>query len=146
MAIRQCDTDSMCKWVKCSSGGSILALNSYFHLLPRSLFISEMYPVNGAGYSRTLLSWLEVSVFQTWNIRSPLSCHSNFELSLYFVCKFQSSVFYPQALEEKRSMLTGRYGSDFYEGFRLFYIMCAEAFAANSGNEYMCGYYVFEKQ
>lgn len=91
------------------SGGSILALNSYFHLSPRSLFISEMYPVNGADYSRTLLSWLE-------------------------------------ALEMKSSMLVGRYGSDFYEGFRLFYIMCAEAFAANSGNEYMCGYYVFEKQ
>lgn len=51
-----------------------------------------------------------------------------------------------QALEMKSSMLVGRYGSDFYEGFRLFYIMCAEAFAANSGNEYMCGYYVFEKQ
>ena len=51
-----------------------------------------------------------------------------------------------QALEKKRLTLVERYGSDFYEGFRLFYIMCAESFAANSGNEYMCGYYVFEKQ
>ena len=49
---------SKCEMV--NSGGSILALNSYFHLSPRSLFISEMYPVNGIGYSRTLLSWLEV--------------------------------------------------------------------------------------
>ena len=51
-----------------------------------------------------------------------------------------------EVLEKKRSALVARYGSDFYEGFRLFYIMCAEAFAANKGNEYMCGYYVFEKQ
>ena len=51
-----------------------------------------------------------------------------------------------EVLEKKRSELVPRYGSDFYEGFRLFYIICAEAFAANSGNEYMCGYYVFEKQ
>ena len=59
---------------------------------------------------------------------------------------FQNFVPVIQALETKRKMLVERYGSDFYEGFRLFYIMCAESFAANSGNEYMCGYYVFEKQ
>ena len=57
----------------CSSGGSILALNSYFHLSPRSLFISEMYPVNGAGYSRTLLSWLEVSAFEYHPFCNPKS-------------------------------------------------------------------------
>ena len=65
--------------------------------------------------------------------------------TLKTISKFQISLSL-EALERKRSMLAGRYGSEFYEGFRLFYIMCAESFAANSGNEYMCGYYVFEKQ
>ena len=39
-----------------------------------------------------------------------------------------------------------KYGATFYEGFRMFYLSCAEAFAANHGNEYMCGWYLFEKR
>ena len=31
--------------------------------------------------------------------------------------------------------MVGKYGSQFYEGFRMFYISCAEAFAANDGDE-----------
>lgn len=91
------------------TGGSILALNSYHHIAPPSLYISEVHPVNGQGYSRTLLAWLE-------------------------------------ALERNRTLMVNKYGRSFYEGFRMFYIMCAEAFAANNGNEFMCGYYVFEKR
>mgnify|MGYP003386232743 FL=1 len=42
--------------------------------------------------------------------------------------------------------MVAKYDSIFYEGFRMFYISCAEAFAANAGAEYMCGYYVFVKR
>ena len=31
----------------------------------------------------------------------------------------------------------------FYEGFRAFYYVCVEAFAANSGAEFMVAYYTF---
>lgn len=34
------------------TGGSILSLNSYFHLAPPSLYIAAMEPVNGTGYSK----------------------------------------------------------------------------------------------
>jgi len=90
------------------TGGSILALNSYYHLAPPSLYLEDVQPVNGIGYSKTLLAWLAL-------------------------------------MESKRAFLVDKYGSDFYEGFRMFYISCAEAFAANNGNEFMCGYYTFRK-
>jgi cyclopropane-fatty-acyl-phospholipid synthase len=90
------------------TGGSILSLNSYFHLCPRSLHIADVTPVNGSGYSKTLLAWLA-------------------------------------QMEPHRKEFVRKYGSKFYEGFRMFYISCAETFAANDGNEYMCGYYTFEK-
>ena len=90
------------------TGGSIISLNSYFHLCPPSLRIAEMWPIRGTGYSKTLLAW------------------------------------YAQQ-EKQRDHLRHKYGSQFYEGFRLFYLSCAEAFAANDGAEYMCGYYVFER-
>ena len=45
----------------------------------------------------------------------------------------------------KEGAIVSKYGTAFYEGFRMFYISCAEAFAANNGNEFMCGYYTFEK-
>ena len=44
------------------------------------------------------------------------------------------------------AMAMYRYGSKFYEGFRMFYLSCAEAFAANEGNEFMCAYYKFVKR
>lgn len=91
------------------TGGSILSLNSYFHLTPPELYIADVLPVSGNGYSRTLLAW----------------------------CYLQ---------EEQRSKHVNKYGSAFYEGFRMFYISCAEAFAANKGSEYMCGYYTFVKR
>jgi len=91
------------------TGGSILALNSYFHLTPPSLYLAEVEPVNGIGYSKTLLAFLE-------------------------------------RLETKKRLLVGKYGSQFYEGFRMFYISCAEAFAANNGNDFMVGYYTFVKR
>jgi len=91
------------------TGGSIIALNSYFHLAPAELYLADVVPVNGKEYSSTLLAWL--------------------------------------ALQEKnRAKLVKKYGSSFYEGFRMFYISCAEAFAANDGAEYMCGYYTFVKR
>jgi cyclopropane-fatty-acyl-phospholipid synthase len=40
------------------TGGSILSLNSYFHLTPPELTLSRVIPVRGTGYSRTLLDWL----------------------------------------------------------------------------------------
>ena len=46
---------------------------------------------------------------------------------------------------ENKARFVKKYGSDFYEGFRMFYIAVAEAFGANNGAEFMCGYYVFEK-
>jgi len=91
------------------TGGSILSLNSYFHLMPDSLVMRDVVPVNGVGYSKTLLAWLEL-------------------------------------MEQKRTPFVAKYGSKFYEGFRMFYLSCAEAFAANSGNEFMCGYYTFVKR
>ena len=42
--------------------------------------------------------------------------------------------------------LKAKYGSKFYEGFRMFYLSCAEAFAANDGYEFMVGYYRFVKR
>ena len=71
--------------------------------------ISTMDPVNGIGYSKTLLAWLYL-------------------------------------MEPQRKAFVPKYGSTFYEGFRMFYISCAEAFAANQGNEFMCGYYTFVKR
>merc|ERR1712194_797191 len=91
------------------TGGSIISLNSYFHLAPPELYVAECIPVNGIGYSKTLLAWLELQ-------------------------------------EKQKGWMVGKYGTVFYEGFRMFYMSCAEAFAANHGNEYMCGYYVFEKR
>lgn len=91
------------------TGGSIISLNSYFHLAPPSLHICDMKPVSGIGYSKTLLAWLYL-------------------------------------MEPHRSTFVKKYGADFYEGFRMFYMSCAEAFAANEGNEYMCGYYTFVKR
>lgn len=91
------------------TAGSILALNSYFHLAPPELYISEMQPVNGIGYSKTLLAWLHL-------------------------------------LEAHRPKFVAKYGTPFYEGFRAFYFVCAEAFAANNGAEFMCGYYTFVKR
>ena len=91
------------------TGGSIISLNSYFHLAPPELHLKDVQPVNGTGYSKTLLAWLALQ-------------------------------------ESKRDVLVEKYGSVFYEGFRMFYISCAEAFAANSGNEFMCGYYTFVKR
>lgn len=91
------------------TGGSILSLNSYFHLAPPSLHVAEVVPVNGAGYSKTLLAWLAL-------------------------------------MEPQRAAFVAKYGAKFYEGFRMFYISCAEAFAANEGSEYMCAYYTFVKR
>ena len=87
----------------------ILSLNSYFHLCPADMHISEMEPVSGIGYSKTLLAWLYL-------------------------------------MEPQRSKFVAKYGATFYEGFRMFYMSCAEAFAANAGNEFMCGYYTFVKR
>jgi cyclopropane-fatty-acyl-phospholipid synthase len=90
------------------SGGSILSLNSYFHLCPPEFHIRDVIPINGKGYSLTLLAWLNMQ-------------------------------------ERNRSWMMAKYGGIFYEGFRMFYISTAEAFAANAGAEYMCCYYVFVK-
>ena len=89
------------------TGGSIISLNSYFHLCPPSLRIDKMWPISGIGYSKTLLAWYNEQEKQKHNFRK-------------------------------------KYGNHFYEGFRMFYLSCAEAFAANRGAEYMCGYYLFE--
>mmetsp|Transcript_22588 Transcript_22588/g.45121 ORF Transcript_22588/g.45121 Transcript_22588/m.45121 type:complete len:348 (+) Transcript_22588:194-1237(+) len=91
------------------TGGSILALNSYFLLTPPELSVKKVIPVNGKGYSKTLTDWL-------------------------------------QKQENHEKALVKRYSRSFYEGFRMFYISCAEAFAANGGNEYMVGYYIFERR
>lgn len=91
------------------TGGSIISLNSYFHLAPPELYISECIPVSGIGYMKTALAWLDLQ-------------------------------------EKSRATLVAKYGSAFYEGFRMFYIAVAESFGANNGNEFMCGYYVFEKR
>ena len=42
-------------------------------------------------------------------------------------------------MEPQRAAFVAKYGAPFYEGFRMFYLSCAEAFAANRGAEYMCG-------
>lgn len=76
------------------SGGSILSLNSYYHLTPPSLHLEGVEPILGDGYSRTLAAWLD-------------------------------------NLEAKRGGMVAKYGSQFYEGFRAFYYVCVEAFAAN---------------
>eukprot|EP00967_Tisochrysis_lutea_P015747 scaffold17763_cov30-Tisochrysis_lutea.AAC.1 len=91
------------------TGGSILSLNSYFHLTPPELMLTKVHPVRGSGYSRTLLDWLEL-------------------------------------MEPQRKEFVRRYSHSFYEGFRMFYISSAEAFAANNGAEFMVGYYVFVKR
>ena len=90
------------------SGGSMLALNSYHHLAPPSLHIADVVPVNGVGYSKTLLAWNDM-------------------------------------LEAQKGAFVAKYGATFYNGFRAFYVVCAEAFAANNGNEFMCAYYTFVK-
>jgi len=90
------------------SGGSILSLNSYFHLTPPSLRLESVTPVSGVGYSRTLHAWLV-------------------------------------NLEAQRPLLVAKYGKKFYEGFRAFYFVCVEAFAANDGCEFMVGYYSWTK-
>lgn len=91
------------------TGGSILALNSYCHLAPPSLYLADVLPVNGVGYAKTLLAWLS-------------------------------------RMEPQRAAFVKMYGAGFYEGYRMFYISCAEAFAANNGAEYMCGWYTFVKR
>ena len=48
-------------------------------------------------------------------------------------------------LEAQRGAFVAKYGATFYNGFRAFYVVCAEAFAANNGNEFMCAYYTFVK-
>ena len=88
------------------TGGSIISLNSYFHLAPPSLHICDMKPVSGIGYSKTLLAWLYL-------------------------------------MEPQRKTFVAKYGTAFYEGFRMFYLSCAEAFAANNGAEFMVAYYIF---
>jgi len=88
------------------TGGSIISLNSYFHLLPTSLRLTEVQPVSGVGYSKTLLAWLDL-------------------------------------MERQRTPFVRKYGRKFYEGFRMFYLSCGVAFAANEGSEFMCGYYTF---
>jgi len=88
------------------SGGSILSLNSYYHLTPPSLHLEGVEPILGDGYSRTLAAWLD-------------------------------------NLEAKRGGMVAKYGSQFYEGFRAFYYVCVEAFAANNGAEFMVAYYIF---
>ena len=79
------------------SGGSMLALNSYHHLAPPSLHIADVVPVNGVGYSKTLLAWNDM-------------------------------------LEAQKGAFVAKYGATFYNGFRAFYVVCAEAFAANNGS------------
>mmetsp|Transcript_13689 Transcript_13689/g.30659 ORF Transcript_13689/g.30659 Transcript_13689/m.30659 type:complete len:347 (-) Transcript_13689:57-1097(-) len=91
------------------SGGSILSLNSYFHLAPPSLYVTEVVPISGKGYSLTLLAWLA-------------------------------------KMEANRGEFVARYGRQFYEGYRAFYVVSAEAFAANNGYEYMVAYYTFVKR
>ena len=49
-------------------------------------------------------------------------------------------------LEPQREEIVRRSSSSFYEGFRMFYISCAEAFGANGGAEFMVGYYVFVRR
>merc|ERR1712216_598768 len=83
------------------TGDSIISLNSYCHLLPPTMRLTDIQPVNGIGYSKTLLAWLEL-------------------------------------MERRRPEFVNRYGRKFYEGFRMFYISCGEAFAANNGHEFMC--------
>ncbi|KAL1503346.1 hypothetical protein AB1Y20_011398 [Prymnesium parvum] len=90
------------------TGGSILSLNSYFHLAPPNFRIVEVEPIYGIGYSKTLLAWLA-------------------------------------KMEGARPDLVKMYGRVFYEGFRMFYISTAEAFAANKGTEFMVAYYTFLK-
>merc|ERR1711995_273597 len=48
-----------------------------------------------------------------------------------------------RALEREYKPLCARYGVPFVEGFRAFYIVCAEAFSVNDGCEYMVGWYTF---
>ena len=91
------------------SGGSIISLNSYHHLAPPELLVTDVTPIDGREYTKTLLAWLDLQ-------------------------------------ESKRTELVQRYNSSFYEGFRMFYISCAEAFAANKGAEFMVGYYTFVKR
>lgn len=89
------------------SGGSILSLNSYYHLTPPSLRLEEVTPLSGVGYSLTLAAWL-------------------------------------RNLEAQRGAMVAKYGRKFYEGFRAFYYVCVEAFAANEGAEFMVAYYTFK--
>merc|ERR1712194_158180 len=53
------------------TGGSILGLNSYFHLCPRSLHIEYMEPVNGKHYTRTLLDFLAPHLGGSYPRASP---------------------------------------------------------------------------
>ena len=41
------------------SGGSIMSLNSYYHLCPPSLRLDEVQPLLGDGYSKTLSAWCD---------------------------------------------------------------------------------------
>lgn len=40
------------------TSGSIISLNSYFHLTPKELYIEDITPVNGTHYCKTLKTWL----------------------------------------------------------------------------------------
>merc|ERR1712127_131088 len=46
-------------------------------------------------------------------------------------------------LVDSRDGMVAKYGRQFYEGFRAFYYVCVEAFAANDGAEFMVAYYIF---
>lgn len=48
-------------------------------------------------------------------------------------------------LEKNQKEYNKMYGTKFVQGFRAFYLVCAECFAANDGYEYMVGYYLFKK-
>ena len=62
------------------------------------------------------------------------------------VCCSRTLLAWLYKMEPNRAKFVSKYGVDFYEGFRLFYALCAKAFAANHGALYMCGYYTFVKR
>ena len=49
-------------------------------------------------------------------------------------------------LETNKTFFIQKYGQKFYEGFRAFYIVSSVSFEYNNGNNFKCGYYVFQKR
>ena len=139
------------------TGGSILALNSYFHLAPKCLHLADVQvhechpplPCLLARHTRAPACASALRILPNCggvvSARLAKICHCYLAQPVSGTGYMKTSLAWLEMQEKNKHVFISKYGSEFYEGFRMFYIAVAEAFGANNGNEFMCGYYTFVK-